>query len=98
MEKWDNKFQRILHDYDCTPMVLAALLRRYKEIMAFQDMFKEVNKALGGETTTPDIVELQREMAVTLLSKGLIDPAFAFATSQANFLPMCVHPVHVILF
>jgi hypothetical protein len=98
IEKWDNKSQRILHDYDRSQTIPAALRGRYEEVMAFHGILNEVREALGEEQTTPDIgdvVGLQRKMATTLLSKGLIDPAFAYATNRANFLPMFVHFMHV---
>jgi hypothetical protein len=88
IEKWDNKTQRILHDYDRTQSIQAAVGQHAgQDIMAFQELLKDVHEKLGEELPTPDVVKIQKQIATSLLSAGLIDPAFAYAMDRANFVP-----------
>jgi hypothetical protein len=51
----------------------------------------EASEKLGFEYSKPNLPEEQKKMAADLLSKGLIDPAYAYAMSRAKFLPQYVH-------
>ena len=96
IEKWDNKSQRILHDYDRTQNVPEALRGQLNDILTFQQNLKEVMQTLDPLEVEKDIdnVELQKQLAADLLSKGLIDPAFAYAMDRASFVPMYVHFIY----
>ncbi|KIM82961.1 hypothetical protein PILCRDRAFT_819761 [Piloderma croceum F 1598] len=89
IEKWDNKSQRILHDYDRTQNIPEALRGQLDNILTFQQNLKEVMQKLDPLEVEEDIdkVEIQKKLAADLLSKGLIDPAFAYAMDRANFVP-----------
>ncbi|KAJ7454852.1 hypothetical protein FB451DRAFT_656850 [Mycena latifolia] len=88
LEKWDPKLKRIMHDYDRFAMVPG--MKKIQQ--GFQEA-RKIAQALGieyPEKTAANPKEIKDKLKGTskeLLGKGLIDPAFAYALSRADFSP-----------
>jgi hypothetical protein len=90
-EKWDRKSQRILHDYDRLATLPKAIREKFQDLDSYHKKFRERREKLGFDSAPPDVLKQQKKWAAEFLSKGLIDPAFAYAMERANFVPQYVH-------
>jgi hypothetical protein len=90
IEKWDNKTQRILHDFDHVSKLPKPMRDRMKDAMALNEQVVELRQRLGVESPRFDIIKFREETSAALLSKGLIDPAFAYAMRRVDFTPKYV--------
>ena len=90
IEKWDNKTQRILHDFDHVSKLPKPMRDRMKDAMALNEQVVELRQRLGVESPRFDVVKIQEATSAALLSKGLIDPAFAYAMRRVDFTPKYV--------
>ncbi|KAJ7284809.1 hypothetical protein C8J57DRAFT_1289539 [Mycena rebaudengoi] len=88
LDRWDPKVKRILHDYALHPSFKAAMNVMESGVEKTQALRKAFGIELEEEpmsmSYTPEQMKALSEM---LLNQGLIDPAFSYALTRADFLP-----------
>src|ERR1700722_8669128 len=93
-EKWDPESQRIMHDYDLIHKVHKDMRDGVKDAIAMSKTIGQVSKLLGIDRPTPCLdynKETQLNLVADLVAKDCIDPAFAHAMREVDFIPRYVH-------
>jgi hypothetical protein len=99
MEEWNQKSQRIIHGFDFVSDKKMPKHSRqlHQTVHAFANQYAELRALLGMENKDHSNISLQQPgdnpnvvhvVVSEILAKGSIDPAFAYAVSQYNFVPM----------